>query len=67
MRRRNFLQNTLSATLGASLLNSWTTPRTAEFDKYYGLIDEMENPDTENVELMKAANQKISRWMNSQF
>ena len=33
----------------------------------YGLLDEMENPDTENVEQMKAANQKISQWMGSQF
>ncbi|MEM8484636.1 MAG: agarase [Bacteroidota bacterium] len=33
----------------------------------YGLLDEMGNPDTENVEQMKAANQKISQWMDSQF
>jgi hypothetical protein len=28
-----------------------------------GLLDEMENPDTEQVNLMKAANQEISAWM----
>ena len=32
-----------------------------------GLLDEMENPDTEQVNLMQAANQKISHWMDSQF
>jgi hypothetical protein len=33
----------------------------------YGLLDEQENPDQENVALMKAANQRISAWMDSQF
>lgn len=33
----------------------------------YGLIDEMENPDEENVALMKAANEKISRQMANLF
>ena len=33
----------------------------------YGLLDEMEEPDTENVERMKAAHLKISQWMDSQF
>ena len=32
-----------------------------------GLLDEMEKPDTEQVNLMKAANKKISQWMDSQF
>ncbi len=32
-----------------------------------GLLDERENPDTEQVKLMTAANQKISQWMNDQF
>ena len=32
-----------------------------------GLLDEMENPDQEQVKLMQAANQKISHWMDSQF
>ena len=32
-----------------------------------GLLDEMENPDTEQVNLMKAANEKISQWMQSEF
>lgn len=29
----------------------------------YGLLDEYENPDIENVDLIKEANQKITRWM----
>jgi hypothetical protein len=33
----------------------------------YGLIDEEEQPDRENVDLMKAANEKISQWMDEQF
>ena len=33
----------------------------------YGLLDEMEIPDTENVDLMKAANQKIAKWMAKEF
>lgn len=32
-----------------------------------GLLDEMEKPDTEQVKLMKAANEKIGQWMKSQF
>ena len=32
-----------------------------------GLLDEMEKPDTEQVNLMKAANEKITQWMDSQF
>ena len=32
-----------------------------------GLLDEMENPDQEQVKLMAAANQRISGWMDSQF
>jgi hypothetical protein len=32
-----------------------------------GLLDEMENPDHEQVKLMTAANQKISQWMDKQF
>ena len=33
----------------------------------YGLLDEFENPDEENVELMKKANSQIASWMKSQF
>ncbi len=33
----------------------------------YGLLDEMERPDTENVELMKAANEKVAAWMDKEF
>ncbi len=33
----------------------------------YGLLDEMEMPDIENVDLMKAANQKIVKWMDQTF
>ncbi|MBV7334097.1 agarase [Chloroflexi bacterium TSY] len=33
----------------------------------YGLIDEAEQPDQENVDLIKAANEKISHWMDEQF
>jgi hypothetical protein len=29
----------------------------------YGLLDENENPDTQNVELIKSANLEISQWM----
>ncbi len=32
-----------------------------------GLLDEFEKPDTEQVDLMKAANQKISQWMEQEF
>ena len=32
-----------------------------------GLLDEMEKPDTTQVNLMKVANLKISQWMDSQF
>jgi hypothetical protein len=33
----------------------------------YGLLDEQEKPDEENVAIMKAANEEISRWMDEQF
>ncbi len=33
----------------------------------YGLLDERENPDTEHVEVMKEANQRITKLMESQF
>lgn len=33
----------------------------------YGLLDEQENPDKENVDLMKVANEKIATWMETQF
>ena len=33
----------------------------------YGLLDELENPDRENVELIKAANWRISQWMENNF
>lgn len=33
----------------------------------YGLLDELEQPDQENVELMKAANQKIADAMQERF
>jgi len=33
----------------------------------YGLLDERENPDQENVALMMAANQKIHAWMQTKF
>jgi hypothetical protein len=33
----------------------------------YGLLDEQENPDEENVALMKAANERIDRWIDSNF
>ena len=33
----------------------------------YGLIDELENPDEENVAIMKAANETITQKMKSQF
>ncbi len=29
----------------------------------YGLLDELENPDWENVKLMKSANQKVQQWL----
>ena len=32
-----------------------------------GLLDERENPDTEQVKRMQAANQQISRWMDNEF
>ncbi len=32
-----------------------------------GLLDEFENPDTENVNQIKAANQQIARWMEHAF
>lgn len=33
----------------------------------YGLLDEQENPDQENVALMQAANEKIHNWMEDRF
>ena len=33
----------------------------------YGLLDEQEKPDQENVSLMKVANQNVSDWMDTQF
>ncbi|MCK5101474.1 MAG: hypothetical protein KAR17_01625, partial [Cyclobacteriaceae bacterium] len=33
----------------------------------YGLLDELENPDLENIELIKTANQKINQWMDKNF
>ena len=33
----------------------------------YGLLDEFENPDLENVELIKSANQEINSWITNQF
>ena len=30
----------------------------------YGLLDEFENPDAENVELIKASNHRIRQWMD---
>ena len=33
----------------------------------YGLLDEMEKPDTENVDLMREANQKVTTWMEKEF
>ena len=33
----------------------------------YGLLDEAENPDLENVEMIKSANQKINQWMENNF
>ena len=33
----------------------------------YGLLDELENPDLENIEQIKAANQKISQWLDKNF
>ena len=32
-----------------------------------GLLDEMENPDPEHVEIMATANRKISQWMEREF
>jgi len=32
-----------------------------------GLLDELENPDTEQVKLIKAANEQVTRWMTEQF
>lgn len=32
-----------------------------------GLLDEMEQPDTEQVSLIKTANREVGQWMNSQF
>ena len=32
-----------------------------------GLLDELERPDRENVELISAANAKVSRWMDERF
>ena len=32
-----------------------------------GLLDEMERPDQENLELIGAANAKVSRWMDERF
>ncbi|MEM9143306.1 MAG: agarase [Bacteroidota bacterium] len=33
----------------------------------YGLLDELENPDVENIEQIKAANQKINQWLDKNF
>ena len=33
----------------------------------YGLLDEQEIPDLENVALMQAANEKIHNWMEDRF
>ena len=33
----------------------------------YGLLDEEENPDVENVEIIEEANHKISLWMAENF
>jgi len=33
----------------------------------YGLLDEQENPDLENVELITDANQKINQWMTERL
>ncbi|NND07096.1 MAG: agarase [Saprospiraceae bacterium] len=33
----------------------------------YGLLDEHENPDMENIKLIQAANQQISQWMEKEF
>ncbi len=33
----------------------------------YGLLDEQENPDQDNVALMQAANKKIHNWMEDHF
>ena len=33
----------------------------------YGLLDENENPDIENIELIKEANQQIALWMAKNF
>ncbi|MEM6800524.1 MAG: agarase [Bacteroidota bacterium] len=33
----------------------------------YGLLDEMEQPDAENVALIQAANEKIQRWVEEEF
>ena len=33
----------------------------------YGLLDEQENPDAENVALIRAANQKLARHMSARF
>ena len=32
-----------------------------------GLLDEMERPDQENVELISAANSQVSGWMDERF
>ena len=33
----------------------------------YGLLDEQENPDQENIQLITAANQKVNQWMKENF
>ncbi len=33
----------------------------------YGLLDELERPDTEHVSQMQAANRKVSQWMKERF
>tara|TARA_Y100000758_G_scaffold125093_1_gene88186 strand:+ start:1593 stop:2705 length:1113 start_codon:yes stop_codon:yes gene_type:complete len=33
----------------------------------YGLLDEQESPDKENIALMKDANEKITQWMEKEF
>ena len=32
-----------------------------------GLLDELERPDQDNVELISAANAKVSRWMDERY
>ena len=32
-----------------------------------GLLDELERPDQEHVELMRAANEQVGRWMDERY